>query len=59
MSFIQSGSNSIAKIGTYNDITNGKVTHSEVKNMYWWIHIHVSVYNQSSSNKLKGRLFPQ
>ena len=31
MPWTQEGSFSSANIGTYNDITNGKVTHSEVK----------------------------
>ena len=55
MSFIQSGSNSIANIGTYNDTTNGNVAHNAfIINVL--MNIHLSVYNESDSNKLKSRL---
>ena len=55
MSFIQSGSNSIANIGTYNDTTNGNVAHSAfIINVI--MNTHLSVYNESDSNKLKSRL---
>ena len=57
MSFIQSGSNSIANIGTYNDTTNGNVAHSAfIINVI--MNIHLSVYNEFDSNKLKSKLFP-
>ena len=57
MSFIQSGSNSIANIGTYNDTTNGNVAHNAfIINVI--MNIYISVYNESDSNKLKSKLFP-
>ena len=55
MSFIQSGSNSTANIGTYNDTTNGNVAHSAfIINVI--MNIYLSVYNESDSNKLKSKL---
>ena len=57
MSFIQSGSNSIAIFGIYNDTTNGNVAHSAfIINVL--MNTHLSVYNESDSNKLKSKSFP-